>query len=109
MSPTQTESPLSTDQQGPAVIDSMDDREFRALLDWFMCSDPWPVEGGDSHDLMSDWLNRAAKSRGYKDWVEAFHRAPGRDPIGDKLRSLPVLGTLYIDDPHDPRNKELKL
>lgn len=97
------------------VIDEMDDREFRALLDWFMCSDPWPVDGGDSHDLMSNWLDRASKSRGYTDWVEAYHRAPtpdaprAPDPIGDKLRSLPVIGTLYIDDPHDPRNKELKL
>jgi hypothetical protein len=94
----------------PKVIDDMNDREFRALLDWFMSSDPWPVDGGDSHELMTNWLDRAAKSRGYTGWVEAFHRSPGRpDPIGDKLRSLPVIGVINVDNPRDPRHKEWKL
>jgi hypothetical protein len=31
------------------------------------------------------------------------------DPIGDALRAMSVIGTLNIDDPHDPKNKELKL
>lgn len=45
------------------------------------------------------------------DGRKAIAKAEDRsaDPIGDKLRSLPVIGTLYIDDPHDPRNEELKL
>jgi hypothetical protein len=61
----------------PSLL-TMDAREFRALLDWFMCSDPWPVSGDESHELMMEWIDRAAKSRGYKDWVEAYHRAPSR-------------------------------
>jgi hypothetical protein len=32
-----------------------------------------------------------------------------RDPIGDKLRSLPVIGVLNVDNPRDPRHKEWKL
>jgi hypothetical protein len=32
-----------------------------------------------------------------------------KDPLGDALRVLPILGTLNIDDPHDPKNKELSL
>jgi hypothetical protein len=41
----------------------------------------------------------------------AIAKAEGRsaDPIGDKLRSLPVVGVINVDNPHDPRHKEWKL
>lgn len=50
--------------------------EFRALLDLFMCSDPWPVVDhgdGDGHDTIENLLNTEAKSRGYTDWIDAYH------------------------------------
>jgi hypothetical protein len=31
------------------------------------------------------------------------------DPIGDKLRSLPVIGVLNVDNPRDPRHGEWML
>jgi hypothetical protein len=43
---------------------------FRAILDWFMCSDPWP--GGD-HEAILKWLTELSKQKGYPDWVGAYH------------------------------------
>ncbi|HEC65953.1 MAG TPA: hypothetical protein ENI23_11730 [bacterium] len=43
---------------------------LRALLDWYMCSDPWP--GGDQ-DAITAWLDKVCKMRGYKDLIEAYH------------------------------------
>jgi len=56
----------------------MTNTEFRAVLDWFMCSDPWPVErdvtiGESNHVCVTNWLDREAKARGFDDWVVAFH------------------------------------
>ena len=44
--------------------------ELRALLDWFMCSDPFPTA---MRDVIEEWLNRAANEFGYSDWLEAYH------------------------------------
>jgi hypothetical protein len=52
----------------------MNDQEFRAILDWFMCSDPWPVPPGDeNHEIVTNWLNNEAQVRGYDSWVVAYH------------------------------------
>lgn len=68
----------------------MRDAEFRALLDLFMCCDPWPVEkrteaavGGrgvqsfvpdmENHETIRRLLDRKARRHGYENWVEAFH------------------------------------
>jgi len=53
----------------------MNDIQFRAVLDWFMCSDPWPVSGANpaSHDIIHEWITAESKARGYPNWVEAFH------------------------------------
>jgi hypothetical protein len=55
----------------------MSDQEFRAVLDWWMCSDPWPVnpDGKDNQKTIGKWLEREAKQRGWTDLIEAFHRA----------------------------------
>lgn len=57
----------------------MTDKEFRAVLDWMMCSDPWPVVGSygsideDGHKVISGWLDKESVLRGYTDWIDAFH------------------------------------
>ena len=54
----------------------MFDKEYRAFLDLFMCSDPWPVgvEGGDDgHETLTKFADKQAKCRGYENWVVAYH------------------------------------
>ena len=52
------------------------DRQFRALLDLFMCSDPWPIKNGNrlvAHDELMGLLNAESGKRGFKTWIDAFH------------------------------------
>ena len=52
----------------------MTDAQFRAMLDWWMCSDPFPCDEHTS-DVLHDWIDGEAKKRGFEHgWVEAFHR-----------------------------------
>jgi len=44
--------------------------EFRALLDLFMCSDPYPCEG---HDTIETLLEIESMHRGFRSWVDAYH------------------------------------
>ena len=46
---------------------------LRAILDWWMCSDPWP--GGDQ-DGIKKWLDVQCHRQGYDNWVTAFHEMP---------------------------------
>ena len=46
---------------------------LRAILDWWMCSDPWP---GGNHDSIAMWLNIQCRKQGYDNWVTAFHKMP---------------------------------
>jgi hypothetical protein len=57
------------------VTPQMTQREFRAVLDWFMCSDPWP-DGPETHAIVTDWLNNMATADGWDSWVDAYHRVP---------------------------------
>jgi len=45
---------------------------LREILDWFMCSDPWPADE-KAHEIIESWLQEECKRRGYKDWVAAYH------------------------------------
>lgn len=49
---------------------AISNNELRALLDWFMCSDPWP--GGDQQ-VIETLLNSLSGEYGYKDWITAYH------------------------------------
>lgn len=49
----------------------MDERQFRALLDLVMCSDPWP-EGVEREPIVT-LLNFESVMRGYGDWISAYH------------------------------------
>lgn len=51
----------------------LDPTRLRAVLDWRMCSDPWP--GGDMA-AVDGWLNGASKMAGFDDWIDAYHRLP---------------------------------
>lgn len=56
--------------------DRFTDQEFRDLLDWYMCSDPWPVKESvenTSNSRMRIMLDDEAKARGYGNWVTAYH------------------------------------
>lgn len=47
--------------------------QFRALLDLWMVSDPWPLDEWQ-HDELGRFITEASKSLGFEDWVEAYHR-----------------------------------
>jgi len=62
-----------------AVLEERDpvaDEAFRVLLDWFMVSDPWPLEA-KQQGMMLAFLNAEASKRGYDDWVHAYHEFRG--------------------------------
>lgn len=49
----------------------MDSLEFRTVLDWWMCSDPWPESV--SKDIVDSWLERESRERGHDGVVAAYH------------------------------------
>ena len=49
---------------------SVSDETLRAILDWRMCSDPWP---GGEMETVDKFLNNISESAGYKDWIDAYH------------------------------------
>ena len=55
--------------------DTMSDREFRAMLTWWMCSDPW-VAGDKEHEVLLAFMEAESKRRGYEGWVDAYHEMP---------------------------------
>lgn len=46
--------------------------EFRILLDWWMMSDPSPLEEADDRHL-NEWLHCVAGEFGYPTVTEAYH------------------------------------
>lgn len=55
----------------------MSDKVFRALLDLFMCSDPWPAST-EAEAAVLECLNEESARRGFAGWVVAYHEfAPG--------------------------------
>lgn len=49
----------------------LDPETLHALLDLFMASDPWPLDGRSEHRIRT-LLNREAAARGYTDWIDAL-------------------------------------
>jgi hypothetical protein len=60
---------LASEQRG------MNGTEFRAVLDWWMVSDPWPSNQVPK-EVIDDWLEREAQQRGYQNLIAAYHEAP---------------------------------
>lgn len=52
----------------------MNNTEFRALLDWRMCSDPFPESVPVT--IVDDWIERECQERGYPNFATAYHEAP---------------------------------
>ena len=50
----------------------MSDEEFCAFLELFFVNDPWPLSE-DLYNVIKSKLNAEAVSRGYTDWVFAYH------------------------------------
>ncbi len=50
---------------------------LRDILDWHMCSDPWP--DGVPREAIDAWLEEQARAHGFQDWVEAYHELPRGD------------------------------
>ena len=50
----------------------MIDDIFLIMLEWFMVSDPWPLDEA-KHDKIEFVLNIESKNRGYDTWVDAYH------------------------------------
>jgi len=51
----------------------MTDAQFRAMLDWWMCSDPFPCDDS-TQKILFCLIDDESKKRGFDGWVEAFHR-----------------------------------
>lgn len=49
----------------------MERKEFRALLDALMVSDPWPDK---CFNILEDYANKVSTYYGYSDWIEAYHK-----------------------------------
>lgn len=49
----------------------MDSFEYRAFLDFLMCSDPYPLDDGE--EAVKGYANRQAVELGYSDWIDAYH------------------------------------
>ncbi len=49
------------------------EEEFRALLDWFMCSDPFPIDK-EQLEYVTNVLDKVSHSFGYDSWVDAYHK-----------------------------------
>ena len=50
----------------------MSNEEFRAFLELFFVSDPWPLTE-DLRKVIELKLNEEATYRGYNNWVAAYH------------------------------------
>jgi len=59
--------------------DAISDEAFRELLNLFMASDPWPLEGERSKAVIFGFLCAEASKRGYDDWIEAYHEFDPED------------------------------
>jgi len=50
----------------------MSDKEYRALINLLMTSDPWPA-GEEDAITLKRLADREARDRGYEDWIDASH------------------------------------
>lgn len=57
-------------------------KQFRAMLNLFMCSDPWPADKED-HAVLENLLNDEARKRQWENLVSAYHafKNPHAPPV----------------------------
>lgn len=58
--------------------DPISDVVFRSLLDWYMVSDPWPLDD-NSNGIIMAFLSSEAAKRGYDSWTVAYHEFEVRE------------------------------
>lgn len=51
----------------------MSREELRAFLDILMCSDPWPIKGDNSREILDAFATAEARRHGFADWLDAYH------------------------------------
>ena len=51
----------------------MNAQQLRAILDWRMCSDPFPQGCDDA--AVDAWLDQTAREFGFSNWIDAYHYA----------------------------------
>lgn len=51
----------------------MEERLFRALLNLYMSSDPWPAGEWDQKHVLAG-IEAESTRRGYSSWIDAFHQ-----------------------------------
>lgn len=56
------------------------DEQFRALMDLFMCSDPYP-DTEANHEIVENLLDAESNALGYSDWIVAFHEFDRKSPM----------------------------
>jgi hypothetical protein len=54
----------------------MNNTQFRAVLDWRMCSDPFPQDV--PMVIIDDWIERESQDRGYASFAVAYSEHPSR-------------------------------
>jgi hypothetical protein len=74
----------------PAPTDAqIEPATFREILDWRMCSDPWP--GGDMQTVDA-WMDARSRELGYSDWLDAYHTLqklpPAPSPEGSAVMEV---------------------
>lgn len=62
-------------QQPERQEHNMSDRLFHLVLSLTMASDPSPLTPAETDELR-DELNKEAVSRGFADWIDAYHQFP---------------------------------
>ena len=59
--------------RGDETAEYLADQRLRAMLNLFMCCDPWPADQIDK-EVIEDFLDDQSRSRGYDTWVDAYHQ-----------------------------------
>lgn len=63
-------------------MEKLPDQLFRDLLDWYMCSDPWPVckrgtprlTDAEHAQRITAFMEEQSKLHGFDNWVVAYHQ-----------------------------------
>lgn len=62
-----------SDEPADTEHKAISDDALRELLDLFMASDPWPLEGDRDRSVLFGFICAETARRGYDDWIEAYH------------------------------------
>lgn len=71
---------------------SINDVEFRCILDWRMCSDPFPESV--NIEIIDQWIHNESVKRGHADWAAAYHDHFGPAPIAQPQQQEKDHGTV---------------